>query len=242
MLKSFISSLKVKGFDLVAPFCVQDYNQKVEVEHQLPVLNQKNTLALLIGNSRYLWPIFIKDLVDRNYEPNSSPNPLDEYTSLCIGDALKNIPVESKCFFYFTKNGQHFIPFQRLAEIANLGVNSPRSHLCYSPVYSSWFGLRAVIIFDMDFKGASLDPLSALTNTIDPEDDEKAKNLLAELMSSTNYRKEKSLDGVWRRWLSVRTLFREQKMPYTWNQAAYHYSKNQLYLKGDMDRMRNGTY
>ena len=60
MLKSFISSLKVKGFDLVAPFCgiyssslwswvVQDYNQKVEVEHQLPVLNQKNTLALLIG-------------------------------------------------------------------------------------------------------------------------------------------------------------------------------------------------
>ena len=74
------------------------------------------------------------------------------------------------------------------------------------------------------------------------EDDEKAKNLLAELMSSTNYRKEKSLDGVWRRWLSVRTLFREQKMPYTWNQAAYHYSKNQLYLKGDMDRMRNGTY
>ena len=74
------------------------------------------------------------------------------------------------------------------------------------------------------------------------EDDEKAKNLLAELMSSTNYRKEKSLDGVWRRWLSVRTLFREQKMPYTWNQAAYHYSKNQLCLKGDRDRMRNGTY
>ena len=47
---------------------------------------------------------------------------LFRYTSLCIGDALKNISVESKCFFYFTKNGQHFIPFQRLAEVIFRGL------------------------------------------------------------------------------------------------------------------------
>lgn len=131
-------------------------------------------------------------------------------------------------------------------------MNSPLSHLCFSPIYGSWIGLRAVVVFDVDFEAASLDPLPALSNCVDPgiitfaynnsDDDAKAKNLLTELIQSTNYVKDKKVDEVWRRWLSVRTLFRDQKMPYTWNQAAYHYSKNQLYLKGDIDRMRNGTY
>lgn len=39
------------------------------------------------------------------------------YTSLCIGDALKDIPIESQCFFYYMKHGEHFLPFQRLAEV-----------------------------------------------------------------------------------------------------------------------------
>ena len=60
MLSTFVESLKRSGFDIAVPFCgksvndccyaiVQTYNPLVQKRFQLPVMNQNNTLAMLIG-------------------------------------------------------------------------------------------------------------------------------------------------------------------------------------------------
>ena len=61
-------------------------------------------------------------------------------------------------------------------------------------------------------------------------------------MKHTDYFSNYKDDSTWRQWLSLRTICEKQKNPYSWNQVAYHYSKNQLYLMGDMNRMREGTF
>ena len=60
MLSTFVESLKQSGFDIVVPFCgrfvnggryavVQAYNPLVQKRFHVPVMNQDNTLAILIG-------------------------------------------------------------------------------------------------------------------------------------------------------------------------------------------------
>lgn len=60
MLSTFVESLKQSGFDIAVPFCgmsvnglfhvpVQTYNSLVQKRFHLPVMNQSNTLAMLIG-------------------------------------------------------------------------------------------------------------------------------------------------------------------------------------------------
>ena len=119
-------------------------------------------------------------------------------------------------------------------------------------MYGSWLGLRAVVVFDLDYNCAAeyVVPKAEkcmcegmiVIKSLNIECDEKAKHILDELMLTTDYCADKHKDAVWRKWLSLRTICEEQKFPYSWNQAAYHYSKNQLYLKGDMDRVQNGTF
>lgn len=65
------------------------YNAAVQKRYALPVFNQTNTLALLIGvfaylssllgNSRHLWRPFIQYLADIGYQCDSNPNPLDSF-------------------------------------------------------------------------------------------------------------------------------------------------------------------
>ena len=61
-------------------------------------------------------------------------------------------------------------------------------------------------------------------------------------MRNTNYHEDHRDDCVWRRWLSLRTLSTDAPYVYSWNQAAYHYSKNQKYLEGDINRLKKGEY
>ena len=63
-----------------------------------------------------------------------------------------------------------------------------------------------------------------------------------ELMRDTNYGEDHKQEEVWRRWLSLRTICDKPYPNYSWNQAAYHYSKNQHYLVEDMEKVRNGDY
>ena len=131
-------------------------------------------------------------------------------------------------------------------------MNSPLSHLSYHPVYGSWIGLRAVVVLDLDQSVASFIETKKAENCIcegSPrilflpiECDKKAKRLLEELMMNTNYHDDHKQECVWRKWLSLRTICEKQYPNYSWNQAAYHYSKNQQYLMKDIEQVKNGCY
>ena len=114
-------------------------------------------------------------------------------------------------------------------------MNSPLSHMSYHPVYGSWIGLRAVVVLDLDLSVANFLDAKRAENCIcegfpflsfSPiECDKKAKKLLEELMMSTNYFDDHKQEDVWRKWMALRTICDKPYPNYSWNQAAYHYSK-----------------
>lgn len=69
-----------KGLDLIQPFKVQWYNKRVDYRYHLPDWQRENTLGILIGNSKSLWPCLMEyysqqepHLVEREL------NPVDRY-------------------------------------------------------------------------------------------------------------------------------------------------------------------
>ena len=62
------------------------------------------------------------------------------------------------------------------------------------------------------------------------------------LLQESDYALDYEQDNVWRRWLYVRTLVEEHANPYSWYETAYHYSKNQQYLQGEINRFKNGEF
>ena len=131
-------------------------------------------------------------------------------------------------------------------------MNSPLSHMSYHSVYGSWIGLRAVVVLDLDLSVANFLGAKRAENCIcegfpflsfSPiECDKKAKKLLEELMMSTNYFDDHKQEDVWRKWMALRTICDKPYPNYSWNQAAYHYSKNQQYLMKDIEQVKNGCY
>lgn len=71
---------------------------------------------------------------------------------------------------------------------------------------------------------------------------EEVKQKTRYLMETTNYMEDYKNEAVWREWLTTRTMYEHQGLPYSWFQTAYHYSKNQLYLEGEVNRYKNGTF
>lgn len=61
-------------------------------------------------------------------------------------------------------------------------------------------------------------------------------------MMKTNYHEDHKQEDVWREWLSLRTICEKPYPNYSWNQAAYHYSKNQEYLMKDIEQVKKGCY
>lgn len=97
------------------------------------------TRALLVGNTRALWPPFsaaLPALAD-------DPDPLDHYTERVIGAAFPDRVI----FYSHRPHAGRFLPFQRLAVLTGLGALSP-SQLVIHPIYGPWFALRAVILLD----------------------------------------------------------------------------------------------
>ena len=70
----------------------------------------------------------------------------------------------------------------------------------------------------------------------------ESKELTDRLARSTNYHLEYTKSDVWRQWLSARTQFGYQGKPYSWFQTAYHYSKDQRYLEGEIRRFESGNF
>ncbi len=102
-----------------------------------PVLKTTTGVALLIGNTRTLWPHFQAALPSLGGERD----PLDRYTERVIGGAFERV-----VYTHRTYDGA-FLPFQHIAVAAGLGALAP-SHLVIHPTYGPWFALRAIAFVD----------------------------------------------------------------------------------------------
>jgi methylmalonic aciduria homocystinuria type C protein len=112
-------TLAAAGFDIVQPF-------------DGALLDGTRRAGLLVGNTRALWPRFVR-------ERTPGPDPFDRFIESLI-DPL--VPGDARVFY---GHRQPFPPLQRIAVAAGLGSMS-ETHLVIHPVYGPWFALRAAIV------------------------------------------------------------------------------------------------
>lgn len=132
------------GFDLIQPLAVGWYNDCVEGALRLDDFGASTHLAVVIGNTRALWPRFC-DAARREPELLSVEHPLEVYTERCIARAVAEIGVRASLRWSHDA-GERLVAIQRLAHVAGLAYLSD-SHLSVHPTYGPWIALRAVVSF-----------------------------------------------------------------------------------------------
>jgi methylmalonic aciduria homocystinuria type C protein len=142
LIQHLRSACREAGFDLLQPLRVGWYNDRVEPPLRLESFGSDDNLALVIGNTRALWPVFLAALA-RDPELAAGPDPLDTYTvrrltQLCSG---LGVPASVR-FAHVIGEGQ--VAIQRLAAIAGLAYCS-ESHQSVHAVHGPWLALRAAI-------------------------------------------------------------------------------------------------
>jgi hypothetical protein len=121
------SRLVAGGLDLVAPFA----------------LGAK--LALVVGNTRALWPPFKAWLEGGDPTRSTLLHPLEAYVEAVIAAAVSHAPPWT---VRFAHEGPPWPPIQRLAEQAGLAWLAP-SNLAIHPTFGPWISLRALITVDV---------------------------------------------------------------------------------------------
>lgn len=212
-VEAIAAALRAGGLDLCAPLAAQDYNAAAPAL-PLPELGRRRTLALVIGNTRALWPRFVAAL-----RAGALParDPLDHLVEATVRGALAGWPGRRE-----VRWGHHVpatVAIQRAAAVAGL-AHLAASHLCVHPEYGPWLALRAVVVLDADgppTPAPPVDPPCACARGCAPA---LAAALAAGAPASTA-----ELAARWRSWLAVRDACPVGRAHrYDDDQLRYHYA------------------
>ena len=137
-----------RGVDLCAACAAGDYDAEVAPEHRLPDVGRPRALALVIGNTRALWP-HVRDAVAAG-----TSDAVDGHVQAAVRDAVDAAlaPLSPRPRFeirFAPELPPRRIAMQRLAHVAGLAWLAP-SHLCVHPVFGPWIALRAAVVIDVE--------------------------------------------------------------------------------------------
>jgi methylmalonic aciduria homocystinuria type C protein len=205
------------GLDLSASCAAEDYDAEVAPEHRLPDVGRRRALAIVIGNTRALWP-HVRDAVAAG-ESHS----VDEHVARVVGRAVDEAVVKFAPQTRFEIRFAHEAPprriaIQRLAHVARLAYLAP-SHLCVHPTFGPWMALRAAIVIDVE--GPSR--LPQLQRPCDCASG--CQPALQRAIAAGPPRDEKELRQRWELWLAVRDACPVGRAHrYSDEQIRYHYA------------------
>jgi len=218
----FAARVAAAGLDLIQAFAVSDWND-VAGEHRLPDLGRARALAVIVGNSRALWPRFAAAL-----DPaQTHPDPLDRYVERVIEDAIDGARAEIRY-----AHRPPYLPMQRIAAVAGLAELRP-SHLCVHPVHGPWIAVRAVVVFDADTPDL---PAPAAAAPCDC-----AHGCLPAFERAAAGGWDPDDETTWRAWVAVRDacpIGRASR--YSELQLRYHYGKDRSALMAAVEAARRG--
>lgn len=214
--RTLASRCREAGLDLAAFLSIGWYNDSVEERLRLPDFGNPQALAVLIGNTRALWPHLLDALcVDPTLLADA--NPVETYTMRHVRAAVARLEVPYDIHWAHVVTPSP-IAIQRLAHVAGLARLVP-SNLSVHPTYGPWISLRAVLVADVTGPPG---PPPAASNQCD--DCEHA--CLAALRQAT------AEPDDWRRWLAIRDacpVGRSHR--YDELQIRYHYTKDREALR-----------
>jgi cyanocobalamin reductase (cyanide-eliminating) / alkylcobalamin dealkylase len=206
------------GFDLVAPLRPCWY-RKDAAAPPVPELGGDDRLALVIGNTRDLWPRFV-EFLRRHRDWLDRPDPLEAYSELYIAAAVRQAGIAQRVLWAHDVTPRA-IPIQRLAHAAGLAFLTP-ANLCVHPQYGPWIALRAVAVFDVEGPPGPPAPVPICSTCA-----ETCRPALARAVYS-----DPNDPQAWKLWLAVRDgcpLGRQHR--YGEDQLVYHYTKDRAALR-----------
>lgn len=198
-----------RGFDIVHAFSAHD----AAAEPGLEMLRDPDRpTAILVGNTRALWPRFAAALA-ADAELAASGDPIELYAERTLAPVAAALG--GTLYFAHRTYGDRYLPFQRLAVVAGLAALAP-SQLLIHPVYGPWFALRAVIVC------AGAPPVTTRMSM---------PCRCADAGCVAAFERASAHPDDWRGWLAVRDacpVGREHR--YSEQQLGYHYSKDRQFL------------
>jgi hypothetical protein len=189
------------GLDVVLPLSLRWYNSAVSPSHSLHSFGRPDALALVVGNSKALWTPLLA-----HYRLSASPtyipnHPMEAYVASALDCILPALCKESNTQFE-TYVGQevNVMHLQKMLLCTGKVTVSTNTGLCIHPDFSSWFGVRAVVVLDVDVE----EPAPLYITTSPPE--------------------ESSINANWTHYLEKRLRI-DPHIPhvYSLDQLAYHY-------------------
>eukprot|EP01061_Rhynchopus_euleeides_P013568 TRINITY_DN23666_c0_g1_i3.p1 TRINITY_DN23666_c0_g1~~TRINITY_DN23666_c0_g1_i3.p1 ORF type:complete len:274 (+),score=126.67 TRINITY_DN23666_c0_g1_i3:105-926(+) len=251
VLEVLRQDLASRGIDAWKPFAAEWYNEEREklddkVKESLHVLPEapwsrkdgKGTAAVLIGNSKALWPKFIDHLHARGVktEEDLGENPFDKFVRDNITEAVKTCLGEKgityRCFWSPRDADGKVISLQRVAVLAGDAYLDNGTHLCIHPVFGAWCSYRGVISIEVEY------PLAPLPTPLPPlvsQEEEAAATAAFQVAlkssdSETTMKCHCGKGGMgpnWHTWVDLRDVVRLNKDQARFSdaQVEYHYTR-----------------
>lgn len=216
--------LRPLGLDLVRAFDIARYNALI-CDHEdlaaVPQFGRQGALALLVGNSKALWPHFT-DAFQASAQLQGSADPLDSWVVSVLEACVDQVPIESTLRFSHDP-GEGLVSMLHLAEASGLAHVGP-AHLAVHPEHGSWIGLRAVMIFNAE------PPSVELARAPDPCTDCDAPCVVA-LEAALEHAPDPRLASARDAWVAIRDVCPIGRASrYSEAQLRYHYTKDRSAL------------
>lgn len=204
-------ALKRAGFDIAHAFAAGTYNAAIRGTALAPLdtFGRSDAPALLIGNTRALWPPFVAA-----YQADSTlrdaAHPLDTYVERTLAAAFANT---ASALRYAHHTDERLVDMVRAASCSGLAVRGP-AQLAIHPEFGPWFALRALVVFDAPQHDASSLRARDWCATCSAP----CVGAMAAARRGT---------GDWREWLAVREVCPVgAEHAYGEAQTRYHYTKD----------------
>ena len=233
------AALEAQGLDIVAPLNLRWYNEVAPATARVaPPADGagEDALAVLVGNSRALWPAFTA-AHDSDPAIGDAEHPVDTFVARAIRDAIADASNGAcgrtasvvRVFDAHDTSPGKLVAIQRAAHVAGVAHLDEKCHLAIHPRYGPWIALRALLVFD-DIRGPDE------THRSPPPPNPLATNGTARRRVDDAF--AYALEGYadpslsaerWQRWVAVRdAVFAEtgKSHPerYYEDQVRYHYN------------------
>jgi len=212
--------LRETGLDLFHAFDAARYNDAIRGNPRLaplPLFDRGSALALLIGNTRALWPRFLSAFRSR-VELQRDPHPLDRYVAGAVTSCLGALPWRAELRFSH-EGGARLVSMLHAAQTSGLAHVGP-AHLAIHPTHGPWIGLRAVVVVDEDAPAAGPSRIPPCERCPAP-----CRDALDRAMAA-------GAAATWRDWLAARDACPVGRASrYSEPQLVYHYAKDRAVLE-----------
>jgi hypothetical protein len=228
-INKFKHALQNNGLDIFHSFCVGAYNDFFAGYDASFVLNtswskyKDKSLAIIIGNTKQIWPYFVKNCDKTIY------NPLDKYVMDAVQDSITSDMPAHKLYFSHqrmpTSQFKPMVSMQHASHLSGLAFyDNKNSYLCINNEYGSWFALRCIVVLEEEYTG-NFTP--CLENPCSSD---------AQLSTKLALEKAMQNQDDWREWIKMRETCKvnnSDQWKYGTNQLYYHYTLDKKYIELD---------